>query len=420
MSIKVSVILPVYNVEKFIGRCIESLKVQTLNDLEFIFVDDCGKDSSMKHVEEFAASDSRVRIIRNDKNMGAGASRNAGIEAAQGRYLSFIDPDDYISSDFFVRLYSKAIITDSEVAKCYCTIDAKGTSARPLSDPLPKKALKHGRPIYYQFINRHFSAIYKRTLFEDPRVRFGTTAYGEDTTFLLRVLYGVKSFVYEDHARYYYCLHSENVTGTFSYRRSMEELAALKDKVDFLLEKPMDKFASFYIRRKLLYCLNNFCLFMRDNTSLRQDEEAYAKMVDSYSTTMKKLTDRLPQNVLSQGGLEELLIFFRYKVLIPTDRNDSNGNLEWRVTAWTDFIVKHPDAENDLLRGYAYTMLACSLPLIIPFRKTFIFSNPKRKSFLQEQYNRLNANQKRKVLLYLPTCMVSYIRRSFRHTVLGL
>lgn len=159
MNIKVSVILPVYNVEKFIGRCIESLKVQTLNDLEFIFVDDCGKDSSMKHVEEFAASDSRVRIIRNDKNMGAGASRNAGIEAAQGRYLSFIDPDDYISSDFFVRLYSKAIITDSEVAKCYCTIDAKGTSARPLSDPLPKKSPKTWPP--------HLLPVHKQAFFCD-------------------------------------------------------------------------------------------------------------------------------------------------------------------------------------------------------------------------------------------------------------
>ena len=97
---KVSVILPVYNVAPYLGRCIESLQAQTLADLEFIFVDDCSTDGSMESVEAWAEKDSRVRILRNEKNIGPGPSRNRGIEEARGEHLSFVDPDDYIAPDF--------------------------------------------------------------------------------------------------------------------------------------------------------------------------------------------------------------------------------------------------------------------------------------------------------------------------------
>ena len=84
----VSVILPVYNVEPWIGDCIESLKKQKLLGLEFIFVDDCGTDNSMRAVEAWAAEDARVHIIRNPQNLGAGPSRNAGIETVRGILLN--------------------------------------------------------------------------------------------------------------------------------------------------------------------------------------------------------------------------------------------------------------------------------------------------------------------------------------------
>ena len=104
----ISVILPVYNVEPYIGACIESLKRQSFRDLEFIFVDDCSTDNSVAVIEDFARTDPRVRIIRNTENLGSGPTRNRGIEAAKGEYLSFIDPDDWIAPDFYERLYAKA------------------------------------------------------------------------------------------------------------------------------------------------------------------------------------------------------------------------------------------------------------------------------------------------------------------------
>ena len=103
LNIKVSVIVPVYNPGNGIRKCIQSLRDQTLKEIEILFVDDCGTDHSMSLVEKAAGIDRRIRIIRNEKNSGAGPSRNRGINEAAGKYLSFIDPDDYVFPDFLER-----------------------------------------------------------------------------------------------------------------------------------------------------------------------------------------------------------------------------------------------------------------------------------------------------------------------------
>lgn len=106
-EIAVSVILPVYNPGKGIRKCIESLQRQTLRDIEMIFVDDCGTDGAMGQVKEAAARDSRIKYLINPHNIGSGPSRNRGIEAAEGEYLAFADPDDYLGEDFLELLYTR-------------------------------------------------------------------------------------------------------------------------------------------------------------------------------------------------------------------------------------------------------------------------------------------------------------------------
>ena len=114
---KISVVIPVYNGEKYISHLIDSLKAQTFTDLEFIFVDDLGEDNSMSFVHEWASTDSRVRILRNEKNLGEGGSRNRGIEASRGIYINTIDPDDWVAEDFYELLYAKAVETSADIVK---------------------------------------------------------------------------------------------------------------------------------------------------------------------------------------------------------------------------------------------------------------------------------------------------------------
>ena len=104
---KVSIIIPVYNVEKYIERCVDSLTNQTLQDLEIILVDDSSTDSSLEICRKLAENDSRIKVIHKE-NEGAGKARNAALEVATGEYIGFVDSDDFVEKDMFETLYEKA------------------------------------------------------------------------------------------------------------------------------------------------------------------------------------------------------------------------------------------------------------------------------------------------------------------------
>ncbi|MDR0723948.1 MAG: glycosyltransferase [Endomicrobium sp.] len=104
---KISIIIPIYNVEKYIKQCLESIISQSLKDIEILCIDDCGTDSSIKIVESFAKKDSRIKIIQLDKNKGLGAARNVGIKNSNGKYIIFVDSDDYIDPNLLEIAYAK-------------------------------------------------------------------------------------------------------------------------------------------------------------------------------------------------------------------------------------------------------------------------------------------------------------------------
>ncbi len=110
----VSVIVPVYNAEKYLRRCVSSLTNQTLREIEIILVDDSSTDSSLELCRQMAAEDSRIQVLHK-KNEGAGYARNAALKLVNGTYIGFLDSDDYVKSDMFQTLYDKAVQYDSDL-----------------------------------------------------------------------------------------------------------------------------------------------------------------------------------------------------------------------------------------------------------------------------------------------------------------
>ena len=117
MDIKVSVVMPVYNAEKYLAKSIESMLSQTLKEIELILVNDGSKDNSLKICEEYKNKDNRVTVI-NKKNEGACISRNTGIEKAKGKYIQLVDADDYIENNMLEEQYNLAEKTNAEVVMC--------------------------------------------------------------------------------------------------------------------------------------------------------------------------------------------------------------------------------------------------------------------------------------------------------------
>lgn len=115
---KISIIIPVYNVEEYLPKCLDSVINQTLKDIEIICIDDRSTDNSLEILKEFAKKDSRIRIIEQQENQGQGIARNIGINTAQGEYIGFIDPDDYIDITMYEQMYNQAKELNSEIVIC--------------------------------------------------------------------------------------------------------------------------------------------------------------------------------------------------------------------------------------------------------------------------------------------------------------
>ncbi len=113
----ISIIVPVYNVIKYLRHCIESIVNQTYTNLEIILVDDGSNDESEKVCDEYKNKDSRIIVIHQE-NRGLSAARNAGLDICKGKYISFVDSDDYIEPDFIECLYSSIIENSVKVSMC--------------------------------------------------------------------------------------------------------------------------------------------------------------------------------------------------------------------------------------------------------------------------------------------------------------
>lgn len=112
----VSIVVPVYNVEQYLGKCLDSLLSQTLKDIEVVCVDDCSTDSSLAILQEYAEKDRRIHVITSEVNGKQGAARNKGIRAARAEYIGFVDSDDWVAEHMYADLYEAAVKEGADIA----------------------------------------------------------------------------------------------------------------------------------------------------------------------------------------------------------------------------------------------------------------------------------------------------------------
>ncbi len=128
----ISVIIPVYNVEKYLRQCLDSVINQTFKDIEIIVINDCSTDNSLQIIEDFADKYNNIKVINNKKNEGLYKTRNIGLEIAAGQYIGFVDSDDYIEKNMYEIMYLKAKDTNADIISCnyfiiFCNTKGKET-----------------------------------------------------------------------------------------------------------------------------------------------------------------------------------------------------------------------------------------------------------------------------------------------------
>lgn len=146
MQPKVSIIVPIYNVEKYLDRCMQSLLGQTLKDIEIIMVDDESPDSCPVMCDEYAAKDTRVKVIHK-KNGGLGMACNSGIETATGEYVAFCDSDDWVELDTYECMYATAVSTQADAVYTGIQTIDDADVVRPMNQPTRFEVMKDKKRI---------------------------------------------------------------------------------------------------------------------------------------------------------------------------------------------------------------------------------------------------------------------------------
>ena len=266
MKTKVSVIIPVYNVERFIVRCACTLFQQTLKSIEFIFVDDCSPDNSIEIlkgiIDKFPSRKLSTKIIRHKTNKGLPAARNTGLQIANGEYIYHCDSDDYVEPTMLETLYNKAMKTEADLVWCdwYLSFQRNERYMHQPTYETAKEALKGmlSGMMKYNVWNK----LIKRSIYENHNIRFPEGhAMGEDMT-MIRLAACVNTVAYVSQAFYHYIrINTTAYTQNMNEKHLSDIQFNVNETLDFLdehyNEDLQSEIAYFKLNIKLPFLITN-------------------------------------------------------------------------------------------------------------------------------------------------------------------
>lgn len=283
---EVSIIVPIYNVEKYLKRCIESVLNQTFKDFELILVDDGSPDNCPSICDEYAQKDNRIKVIHKE-NGGVSSARNAGLNVAQGKYIMFIDGDDYYNFDS-VDIMIKIISQNNEdiIAFNYVTVTENDTvlwnrgynekiyrfdPENEWLDFITIKVLSN--EIGWEIYNK----IFKKDVIEKENIRFNEKyKIGEDLMFFLQYLINIKSFKTINYDGYFYL---------------SRDGSAMKTNTESKINDFVNMNFDLYNRikgKKLKYITRNYYLLFYMSMNIRYMQAGFAKSLEDIKNIEKK------------------------------------------------------------------------------------------------------------------------------------
>ena len=203
----VSIVIPVFNVEKYIGKCLDSLISQTLHNIEIICVNDCSTDKSLDILRDYEAKDNRIVVIDLPRNIKQEGARNAGIKKARAPFLGFVDSDDWVSLDMYENLYTLAVTHDAEMV---CGDYFQYYSEQDIRLRINCKSEWFSLPEYERnkrFIEgecRIWTNIIKKEVFIRNKIEFPEELFYEDNAIVTALYLSARKIVKDNHPYYYY------------------------------------------------------------------------------------------------------------------------------------------------------------------------------------------------------------------------
>ena len=310
---KISIIVPVYNTEKYIHRCIDSILNQTFKDFELILVDDGSPDNCGVICDEYSIKDSRIRVIHQE-NHGASAARNRGLDCAKGDYIAFCDSDDMVSPQWLEHLLGSAVSTTLPICG-FCHDDSKLGKRKDL--PVLANAVLQ-KADYFTFAccgigGYMWNSLYDNHIIQNNHLRLREQKeqgdYNEDLLFNLQYIRYVKNIVYVGYADYLYDLHEDSLSRgnqKYYFEKYAEKYALWES---FLKENHREEQLPQLASQYLFHFLNalNDCTYRRfEEIVLSEVLQSCVHLADSSKENPQIITDIKNGNVLK--------LWFRYQI----------------------------------------------------------------------------------------------------------
>jgi len=261
----ISVIIPVYNVEPYLKKCLDSVVTQTYKEIEIILVDDGSTDGSGPICDEYATQDKRIRVIHK-RNGGLSDARNVGLDRCSGRYVTFIDSDDYVASDYVERLYRILVEYNADIAVCdyfeFYGDEEPIESPQKVEKIIVFDKLQALEQLYGKYSTQMtvaWSKLYKTELFKD--LRFPVGKVHEDMFMAHRVLYKSHIVVFTTKQSYFYRRRKGSITNRrFTSKNRLDAISALKERVNFFMENNLRHLKEKACANLLSYALESYIL----------------------------------------------------------------------------------------------------------------------------------------------------------------
>lgn len=274
----ISVIIPVYNVEKYLDRCLESVVNQTYKNLEIILVDDGSTDSSGIKCDEYAVNDNRIKVLHKS-NGGLSDARNAGTAICKGEYITYVDSDDWINLNLVEHLYNNLTNADADISIGLFQKAYDGVDVKPCQDEIGIYEYSGKEAVRQLYVFASFSVhacgkLYKRSIFDEICYPKGKIYEDEFTTY--KVLWAANKVVITDEKLYFYYIRNNSLSHERFNENQLDKLTAY-DEVLCYFE---NKFSEIIPILKYRW-LDAYIVFCRDaaraSTSCDRLEKEYEK-----------------------------------------------------------------------------------------------------------------------------------------------
>lgn len=272
---RVSVIMSAYNVEKTIGKAIKSVLGQTYKDIELVVVDDCSTDRTADIVKSF--DDSRIKHIRNERNMGAGWARDIGIKVSTGEWIAFVDSDDWLSEDFIESMVNGAVRYNADLVSAgYTRVEGeKETVFLPEAEGVQDKwIVTDPKNIVYKFLNITLS---KREIWDN--FHYSHLRFQEDVTSLNFLIYHAKKRAFVRNAGYYYWQNPESLCHKASKVKTLIYNALAAVELNSYFEKVDKSMARLEMFKLPFNSLCQVAMDKRQKTELEKYKEELGKLL---------------------------------------------------------------------------------------------------------------------------------------------